>query len=327
MSSRARRAALTLAAAALLASGGASGQEGGGRTQLYLKPLTSFWQHLEEGDFRAPRGVFYDARHDEVWVADTGNDRIALFTSDGMPLYSTQPGREIDQPFRLVVDANDHILLLDNDRSRIAELDWRGRYLGPLALPGLPEKPILAAIALDAEGNLYVGENSECQVVVYTPERKVRFRFGSCGDDRGEFRAIAGIAADGERIVVVDQVVTAVQIFDRHGSWENGFGSHELGAENFSLPSAVAIDPEGRIVVVDALRQEIKFFAPSGRFLERFGGLGIGPGRVRFPADLAIGPQGRLFVAEQGNSRVQVLEEVELPVPPRGSAPARPRPR
>ena len=325
---RTRSAAGALVAVALLAAGTAWGAERPQKTRLFLKPITSFWQHLEEGDFRAPRGVFYDERHDEVWVADTGNNRIALFTSDGMPLYSVRPGRELDQPFRLLVDADDHILVLDNDRTRIAELDWRGRYLGALTLPGLPEQPKFAALALDPAGNLYVGENSDCQVIVYTPERKVRFRFGSCGDGRGEFRAIGGIAANGERIVVIDQVVTAVQIFDRHGSWENGFGSHELGAENFSLPSAVAIDPAGRIVVLDALRQEIKFFTTSGRFLDRFGGLGMGPGKVRFPADLAIDPNGRLYLADQGNGRVQILEEVELPVAPPGrGAPAPSRPR
>jgi DNA-binding beta-propeller fold protein YncE len=319
-----RRAVGAVACALALAAAGGGAHAQTGRTQLALKPITSFWQHLEEGDFSGPRGVFYDPRHDEVWVADTGNDRVAVFTSDGMPLYSVRPGGDVVQPIRLVVDGDDHILVLDNDRSRIAELDWRGRYLGALALPGLPERPVFAALALDAAGNLYVGETSLCQVVVYGPDRKVRFRFGACGDGRGEFRAINGIAADGERIVVIDQQATPVQVFDRHGSWENGFGSHELTADSFSLPSAVAIDGQGRIVVIDSLRQEIKFFTPSGRFLDRFGGLGAGPGRVRFPADVAIDGHGRLYVAEQGNGRVQILEEVELPIPDRRSRAPRP---
>ncbi len=292
-------------------------------TEIFLKPLTSFWQHLEEGNFSGPRGVAYDRRHDEVWVADTLNQRLAVFTPDGLPLYTANPGSEVREPTRIVVEPDGNLLVLDNDRSRIARLDWRGHWIGPLELPGLPERPSIGAIALDDEGNLYVGEDSRGEIVVYNPDRQVRQRFGRRGWDHGEFQSIADIAVDDRHIVVIDHQVLAVQVFDRHGNFQHGFGEHQMGVENFSLPEAVAFDAKGRLVIVDALRHEIKLFTVEGRFLDRFGGLGTRPGQVAFPSDVATDGRDRVYVAERGGGRIQVFQELERPLPPRPGRPAR----
>jgi len=316
MTSFARRAPAS-ALLALLTAGVAVGAAPAPPTRLFLRALTSVFQHLEEGEFRSPRGLFFDRAHDELWVADSGNGYVAVYTPDGMPLHTQRPGGTVREPTRLVVGRDGRVLLLDADRTRIAVLDWRGRYLGPLELPGLPERPQFGALALDEAGNLYVGENSSGEVVVYRPDLKVRFRFGARGTGEGEFQAIADIAAESGRIVVVDHLATAVQIFDRHGSFERGFGRHELGIENFSLPEAVAIDSKGRLLVVDALRHEIKVFDANGKFLNRFGGSGRRPGEVSGPCDVAIDGRDRVYVAERSGGRVQIFEELELPVPPR----------
>lgn len=311
MSGRARAA--TLAALLGLGLAGAAAA-GSGSTRLFLRPLTSFRQHLEEGELAGPRGVFFDRRRDEVWVADTGNHLVAVFTPDGLPVHTARPGGGVREPSRLVVDGQGRVLVLDLDRSRIAVLDWRGRTVGALELPGLPAEPQIGALAIDERGQLYVGENSLGEVLVYSPELRLRFRFGNRGEGDGEFLSIADIEPIPDGIVVVDHLARPVQIFDRSGSFVRGFGAHQLGAENFSLPEAVAVDSKGRLVIVDALRHEIKVFTAEGRFLDRFGGVGWGPGQVRAPADVAIDGRDRVYVVERGGGRVQVFEELELPV-------------
>jgi len=327
MTRGASRAAIAAAfgLAALLCAAGTRAQTAPA-TQLFLRPVTSMFEHFEEGRFGPVRGVFYDRAHDEVWIADSSNGRIAIFTPDGLPLYTARPGGGLVEPSRLVV-LGERTLVLDNDRSRIAVLDWRARYVGPLELPGLPDEPQIGAIATDAKGRLYVGENSRGEVLVYEPDLRLRLRFGRRGDGPGEFQSIAGVAGDEERIVVVDHRAVAVQIFDRRGNLIRGFGEHQVGVQNFSLPSAVAIDSQGRIFVADALRQEVKVFQPDGRFLTRFGGVGGGPGALTFPEDLSLDGADRVYVAEKGNRRVQVFEPVEVPVAaPRGrrARPTRP---
>jgi tripartite motif-containing protein 71 len=162
-----------------------------------------------------------------------------------------------------------------------------------------------------------VGENESGQVLVFTPDLHPRLRFGERGEEDGQFQSIAGIAVDAAAIYVVDHQVRPVQVFDRRGNFLRGWGRHDLGAENFSLPEAVAVDAKGHVVVVDALRHEIKFFDVLGRFLARFGGIGPRPGQIAYPADLAIDGQDRLYVVEKGNARVQVFEQVERGTTPR----------
>jgi DNA-binding beta-propeller fold protein YncE len=277
----------------------------------WLKPVAVFSQHLYEGDFREPRGIAVDRAHGEVWVADTRNHLLGVFTPDGVPVFAAPPSRHVREPGRVAVDARGRLLVLDNDRSRIKVLSYRGEYLSDLDLPGIKGQPTFGALAVDGDGNLYVGENESGQVLVYSPELKLRFRFGARGDEEGQFQSIAGIACDARWIYVVDHQVTAVQVFDRRGNFVRGWGKHDMGAQNFSLPEAVAVDSKGRVVVVDALRHEIKFFDADGRFLDRFGGLGSRPGQVAYPSDVAIDEKDRLYVVEKGNGRVQVFEEVE----------------
>lgn len=285
--------------------------------RFHIRPTAIVTEHLYEGQFLEPASVCFDAKTREFWVADTKNNLIGVFTADGVPLFSFGSD-ELREPNRVAVDGVGRVYVVDNDRARIKVFSYRGEYRGPLDLPGLGPKVSFGAIAFDADGNLYVGENESCQVLVYGPDRKPRRRFGECGIDPGQFQAITGIAGDRERVVVTDAQAVAVQVFDRHGELVRGWGKHDMGVQNFSLPQSVALDSKGHVVVIDTLRHEIKFFDLEGNFLDRFGGLGWRLGQVAFPTGIAIDSTDRLFVVEKGNSRVQVFVEVDGPFPPDG---------
>jgi DNA-binding beta-propeller fold protein YncE len=166
---------------------------------------------------------------------------------------------------------------------------------------------------MDADGNLYVGENDQGLVMVYDADLTLKLRFGAYGNDEGQFQSIGGIAARGDRIYVTDHQATAVQVFDRKGNYVTGWGKHEMGAQNFSLPEGIAIDGKGRVFVIDAIRHEIKVFTGDGALLGVYGGLGSEAGAVQYPSDIAIDPENRVHVVERGNGRVQVFAEDERP--------------
>ncbi len=283
--------------------------------QFHIKPVTIFGEHLYEGTFANPSGVAFDATANEVWVADTQNNLVGAFTPDGVPLFAFGSD-DMVEPVRIATDANGRLYVLDNDRTTVKVYSYKGDPLAHLALPGLGEKPIIGTIAMDADGNLYVGENESCQVLVYGPDGKPRQRFGSCGVDEGEFQSITGIAVDATRIVVTDAQGVSVQVFDKHGDFVRGWGRHDMGRENFSFPSSVALLSDGRVVVTDALRHEIKFFDAEGHYLDRFGGIGWRLGQIAFPAGIAADPNGRLYVLEKGNQRVQAFVVVAGDFPP-----------
>jgi DNA-binding beta-propeller fold protein YncE len=283
--------------------------------QIWLRPVALFDQHLYEGAFGEPRGIFFDTKANEVWVADTRNGRIGVFTPNGIPLFSFGNTDRLKEPIRLAVAKNGDVYVLGIERSRIERFNYRGEYLGALELPGLPAKPVFGTVSVDADGNVWVGENESGQVLGFTADLKPLLRFGSNGNGEGQFQAIGGIAVSKDLVVVSDHTALAVQVFDRRGNFVKGWGKHDTGRENFSLPEGIALDGNGRIVIVDALRHEIKLFDLEGNFLDRFGGLGSKVGNISYPSDVAMDAQGRVYVAERGNSRIQVFTETtEAPI-------------
>jgi DNA-binding beta-propeller fold protein YncE len=98
----------------------------------------------------------------------------------------------------------------------------------------------------------------------------------------------------------------AVQVFDAQGAFEHGFGVHDLGPGNFSLPAGIAITADGRTWVADEIRQVVQVFDPAGSYVGMMGGLGVGPGEFRFPRALASDGRDLLVVAERVGDRVQV---------------------
>ncbi len=284
------------------------------RSVVDLTPEVLIYGHLYDGQFLTVGGVFCDPVSGEILVADPGLNAIAIFDEKGSPLYSFRSDR-LREPRQVIADREGNLYVLDNDFRRIKVFNYRGEFLSFLELPGLgPDQEIqVGAIALDADGNLYVGESKNGQVHVFGPDRKVRTRFGKKGQGKGQFTSIVGIAVDAENIYVADQEGIAVQVFTKYGRFLRGWGSHEAGLHNVSLPASVAVDPKGRVILIDKMRQEIKYYEADGRFIDRFGGLGPNPGDVVFPVGVSVDRKGRLCVAEAGNRRVQVLSIVEPP--------------
>lgn len=277
---------------------------------FHIRPIALFSEHLYEGALESPMGIFFDGHAKEVWLTDTKNNIIGCFTPEGVPLFAFTSNL-IREPSKIAVDTNGRVYVLDNDRSKIKIFSYRGEPLGVAKLPGVGEKPVFGAITFDPDGNFYVGENESCQVLVFGPDGKPRGRMGECGSEPGQFQAITAIAVTKDSIVVTDAQVVSVQVFDRKGNLVRGWGAHDMGIANFSLPQSVVVDSRGRVIAIDMMRHEIKFFDAEGHFLDRFGGLGWRLGQVAYPAGIAIDSEDHLYVVEKGNARVQVFAEAE----------------
>ena len=277
--------------------------------QFDVRVVAMFNQHLYYGTFARPRAVAIDREHNEVWVSDTGNSLVGIYKPDGTELYAFAAGETLREPVRIAIGPKGLIAVIEGDHAHLRRFNYRGDFKGDIPLEGLPEKPILGAVAFDSAGNLYVGENRSGQVFIYTAAGKLKQQFGSKGSEEGQFRSICGIAiGDDGTIDVLDQQAIAVQLFDAQGNFIRGWGRHEVGAEHFSLPSGIALDGKGHILVTDELRHQVKIFDTEGKMLDQFGGIGGEEGKISFPTDVAVDSAGRIYVTERGNSRVQVFE-------------------
>jgi sugar lactone lactonase YvrE len=158
---------------------------------------------------KSPRGI---AVHEGiVYVADSGNGRIRLYGNNGVFLSNLEidsapennAAKEKELPYKLlepadiVIDALGQIYVLDADDALIKVYSPNGVYLKHLRIDGQPQS---LAIAHDG---IYVAEQDSLAVHKYDFSNKLLYSFGSKGKGRAQFRSIAGLATDQDRLVFV----------------------------------------------------------------------------------------------------------------------------
>jgi len=121
------------------------------------------------GEFNRPEGICVDAQ-DRLYVADSCNHRIQIFSSDGK--FIRQYGRagsdlgELGYPYDIAVDAQGYQFVCEFGNSRIQVFDANCQPVeiigGPGATPGRLANPW--SVALDSQGNLYVADSQNHRV-------------------------------------------------------------------------------------------------------------------------------------------------------------------
>jgi DNA-binding beta-propeller fold protein YncE len=282
-----------------------------------LVPEAVTYEHLYEGRMKGPYGVACDGARGEIYLADRGGDLIGIFNFKGASLFAfSDPGR-LAGPTALVSDRRGRLWVLDQDGARVKQYSYRGEFQGYVPLTGLGDRKELqfTAIARDPEGNLYLGESVNGEVLIFDPQGKLKRAIGSKGMGPGQFMTIQGIAVTGDTIYVADAMSLGIQLFDRYGRYLRGWGKHDAGTANVSLPAGIAVDEKGRIFLSDTLRHEVKVYKQNGQLIGQYGGAGSGPGEFMYPGSIGVDGKGRVCVADKGNNRLQVLA-VREPGPP-----------
>ncbi len=188
--------------------------------------------------------------------------------------------------------------------------------------PGQFDRP--KGVALDADGNIYVGDIGNHRVQVFSPEGKFLREWGGQGSGPGQFNEPWGLAVDSERgfVYVADTWNHRVQKFDLEGKFITQWGTfvdtggQAAGFESqFWGPRDIAIDAEGNVYVTDTGNKRVQKFDPDGKFLAQWGGAGANPGQFSEPVGIAISPTtGDIFVADTWNRRVQRFDRNFKPI-------------
>jgi DNA-binding beta-propeller fold protein YncE len=98
-------------------------------------------------------------------------------------------------------------------------------------------------LALDAKGQIYVGDFGAYRIQVYDQDGKYVRSVGKQGDNFGEFARLKGIAVDRDNLLyAVDAAAQCVQIFDGTGRLLMWFGSPDGSKVGLNLPAKVVVD-------------------------------------------------------------------------------------
>lgn len=241
------------------------------------------------GQFAAPEGVAVDSEG-RVYVADTGNHRVQVFSADGE--FIRQWGSLCD--------------LASGEGCE--DEQGHGQF-------NAPEGIAYAAVT----DTIYVADSGNHRIQGFAPSGSFRFAWGGVGGEAGQFDLPVGLTADGSgRIYVADVLNHRVQVFDPVGDFIRQWGAEGQATGQFKFPADVAFHNR-RVYVTDNGNDRVQVFSSEGAFEMSFGtscdldsGEGCetdaGNGQFSQPFGVAVGANGTVYVLDQGNNRVQSFD-------------------
>ena len=276
------------------------------------------------GQLSGPVGVATDSSGD-VWVADTGHDRVQEFNAKGEFVREfggegTENGA-FKEPRGIAVSATGNVYVGDGGNRRVQEFNSKGEFVRAFGSLGGSEGEFwaLKGVAVDGEGHVWtidVGNSTfkfAPRVQEFSAEGVFIRQFGAEGTENAKFKNPLGIAVDGKgNVWVADTGNNRVQEFKPNGEFVRVFGKEGSGNGEFKQPTGVAIDPEGDVWVVDSANNRVQRFSSEGSYLSQVGKAGNENGQFNKPEGIATDSSGNIWVGDTGNNRVQELTGSEF---------------
>jgi DNA-binding beta-propeller fold protein YncE len=173
------------------------------------------------GSWFNPQGLTVDAQN-RVYIADRGNHRLVVCSSDGAFL-STWGGLGsaagyFNFPSAVAVAPNGIIYVLDMLNNRIQVFDGAGTQLSEWGTggtgPGQFAHP--QGIALGPDGAVYVADTNNNRIQQFSGDGAYLDQWGSAGTANGQFALPTGLALDAAGTVyVLDSRNNRVQVFSQ----------------------------------------------------------------------------------------------------------------
>ncbi len=284
--------------------------------------------------FLEPQGIWFDSNQNEILIADTDNDSIGIFDTNGKLRFRFGREKRVSSPVSVATDSAGNIYWSEANTLKVKQADFRGelikeydfskftlgqeqftpldsyskktiRQIEPDSLTGL----IPGKLFIDKTDNLYVIDRANGQVVKLNSQGQFMAALDGIQENQLQSEQYAGLQiTKDDKLYLLSSLGTAIHTFDTTNHLVQSFGEHGSQEFNFSFPTGFAIDRKGRIWIVDSFQHRLKIFSSKGDYLFQLGTTGKENGQFYFPIDLVFDSQGRVYVLEKGTNRVQVFE-------------------
>jgi len=276
----------------------------------------------EDSQFDRPRGIAVDS-DGNVYVADSGNNRIQKFTSTGIFLdkwgeRGNGEGQFIN-PIHIAVDSNNDIYVTEDLtgilspsprplRTRIQKSTRTGGFIKQWGEAGTDDGEFFQPRGIDVESDdvILVVDSRNFRIQKSTNDGQFIRKWGRYepGDDRNwHLGSPIGIAVDSnDDNYVTDAQHYLVKKFDRAGNFIRKWGSFGTGDGQFDRPDGIATFSGNSLLVVDSLNHRVQEFSRDGEFITKWGL----PGQFLAPTGVAINKIDDMhYISDTGHHRVQ----------------------
>ncbi len=267
----------------------------------------------QDGQFSSPTRLAVD-NSGYVYVADSMNERIQKFTSDGT--FVTKWGgngtgnSQFNNPQGIAVDSSGYVYVTDSGNDRIQKFTSDGAYVSQWGSYGSGDGQLNnpMGIAVDDLGYVYVADTDNNRIQKFTTNGLYVIQWGSPGTASGQFYQLRDIDVDNLRYVyTVEEGNDRVQKFTSDGTFVTQWGSFGSGNGQFIWPEGIAVDNDGFVYVSDFL-DVIKKHESGGAYVTSWGSSGSGDGQFNTPLGIAVDSSGNVYVADKFNHRIQKFQ-------------------
>jgi hypothetical protein len=226
----------------------------------------------DEGQFNAPHGVAFSPAGDRIYVADTGNRRVLVYSIDGARETAITSDL-LQEPVDVAVTIDGTVLILDALGQAVF------RWQGDGALEVIPLQTSFyrpRGIAVDALGNMAIADTGGGRIAVVARDGTSAGEFGGQGSLLGRGQPVDALAAAG--------ALWAISAED--GRLWNLTADGSLTAVQ---PTGTVDGPQlaqladGRLLASDPGRSTFLLFSPSGEPVGQF----AYPGEFAAPTGIA----------------------------------------
>jgi tetratricopeptide (TPR) repeat protein/DNA-binding beta-propeller fold protein YncE len=170
------------------------------------------------GELKDPEGVAFSSRK-RLYVADRSNNRVAVFSEDGVYLHAigADPATAPQKPLQVAVDGAERVYVLeDTGPGRLSVYSYSGKLLKRLSAESFPGSrgARWRALAADPTGRVFISDRANGNIVELDWEQgKAARRFGSPGSGRGQFSEVAALAVNGQELAIADVGNKKIEFF------------------------------------------------------------------------------------------------------------------
>jgi sugar lactone lactonase YvrE len=297
---------------------------GNNRIQKFTAEGEFLFKWGKEGSGEGEFGLeFWGGLHDiavdtngYVYVADTGNNRVQKFTTDGQFVakwgnYGSGDG-EFSILTGIAADTNGFVYVAGT--CDIQKFTTDGQFVAMWRSDGSGDGEffLFTGIAVDTNGFVYVADTGNNRIQKFSSDGQFVSKWGSLGVENGKFVNLNGIAVNNSGFVyVADSLnysnifIDRIQKFTADGQFVAKWGSYGSENGNFKYPFGIAVNSNGFVYVSESGNNRVQKFTTDGQFVAKWGSYGSGDGEFNYPLDIVIDTNGYVYVADTGNNRVQ----------------------
>jgi len=225
------------------------------------------------GQFNEPWGIAVDG-DGNVYVSDTWNHRVQKFDKDGKFVNQwgvfESTGGELGKPFafygprQVTVGKDGKVYIMDTGNKRVQAFNSDGTFLtqfgGGGVVDGRFDEP--TGIAQDSAGNWYIADTWNRRVQKFGADQAYAAQWPIIGWSGNSVVNKPQLAVDQRRTIIyaTDPENFRVLAFGPDGAARFAFGQYGNDAQSFTLPTGIAVGPDGRIYVADGDGHRVMIF-------------------------------------------------------------------